>query len=33
MKDGWDYSNDGVELDGRFFHVPAKAYYQREEQL
>lgn len=24
----WDYSNDGVILDGLFVHVPAKAYYQ-----
>jgi hypothetical protein len=23
-----DYSNDGVELDGRYYFVPAKAYYQ-----
>lgn len=27
MKDDWDYSQDGVILDNRFFHVPAKAYY------
>lgn len=26
----WDYSNDGVELDGRYFYVPAKAYYFEE---
>ena len=25
-----DYSNDGVELDGRYFYVPAKAYYFEE---
>ena len=27
-----DYSNDGVELDGRYFYVPAKAYYIEERE-
>jgi hypothetical protein len=31
MKD-WDYTNDGVILDHKFYHVPAKAYYNREDE-
>lgn len=23
----WDYSNDGVELNGKFYHIPASAFY------
>jgi hypothetical protein len=32
MKDDWDYSNDGVELDGCYYYVPAKAYYFEERE-
>jgi hypothetical protein len=28
----WDYSNDGVILDGIYIYVPAKAYYFEERE-
>ena len=27
MKKDWDYSEDGVILDNRFYEIPASAYY------
>jgi hypothetical protein len=28
----WDYTDDGVWLEGRFYEIPAKAYYNWEDE-
>ena len=28
MNNDWDYTDDGVVLDNRFYDIPASAYYK-----